>query len=160
MRKVIVNSTPIIVLAKVRKLNLLEQLYGEVTIPDAVMKEVTRKNDMVRNLITASSWIHVEKIHSTDDRAMYKAKLHDGEVEVMILAQEHGEDHLVIIDDDAARKTALYLNLNLTGTLGVLLKAKEKGLLPNVMPVIEAMEREGLYLGRTLKERIKRLAKE
>ena len=46
---------------------------------------------------------------------MYKAKLHDGEVEVMILAQEHDEEHLVIIDDGAARKTAEFLGLNVTG---------------------------------------------
>lgn len=48
---------------------------------------------------------------------MYRAKLHDGEVEVMILAQEKGAD-LVIIDDHAAKKTAKYLGLPVTGTMG------------------------------------------
>lgn len=42
---------------------------------------------------------------------MYRAKLHDGEVEVMILAQEHEGEHLVVIDDGPARKTAEFLGL-------------------------------------------------
>ena len=56
---------------------------------------------------------------------MYKAKLYAGEVEVMILAQELGEDVLTVIDDNAARKTARYLGIKVTGTVGVLTKAKK-----------------------------------
>lgn len=52
--------------------------------------------------------------------------LHAGAVEVMILAQEQKAD-LVIIDDNAAKKTAKYLGLTVTGTLGILLKAKRQG---------------------------------
>lgn len=55
---------------------------------------------------------------------MYQAKLHAGEVEVMILAQEEPPANLVILDDNAAKKTAKYLGLKVTGTLGVLIKAK------------------------------------
>ncbi len=76
---------------------------------------------------------------------MYKAKLHAGEVEVMILAQEKGAD-LVIIDDDAAKKTARYLGLTVTGTLGVLLRAKEQGIIERVQPLLDAMERNGFYI--------------
>ena len=54
---------------------------------------------------------------------VYKAKLHAGEVDVMILAQSKPPADLVIIDDNAAKKTAKYLGLKVTGTIGVLLKA-------------------------------------
>ena len=63
-------------------------------------------------------WIRVERILSPSDKKMYQAKLHDGEVEVMILAQEGVRADLVILDDNAAKKTAKYLGLTVTGTFG------------------------------------------
>ena len=160
MRKVIVNSTPLISLCKVGLLDLLKKQYGEITIPEAVFQEVSRKNDIVREQISSSDWIHIEKIRETKSRRMYKAKLHDGEVEVMILAQEHEGEHLVVIDDGPARKTADYLGLTLTGTIGVLIKAKINGHIDAVMPVIKEMERNGIYISNDLKARVKRISKE
>lgn len=160
MRKVIVNSTPLIALSKVDRLELLRDMYGEISIPEAVFGEVTVKNDVVRKKVENSGWIHVETIQNESDKRMYKAKLHDGEVEVMILARESGDAHLVVIDDEQARKTADYLGLHLTGTLGVLIKAKQKGLLDSVMPVIKNMEDHGIYFSDGLKDRVRRLAGE
>ena len=91
---------------------------------------------------------------------MYRAKLHDGEVEVMILAQEHEGEHLVIIDDNAARKTAQFLGLTLTGTIGVLIKAKELGYIDAVMPFVNRMEESEIYFSESLKARVKRLSHE
>jgi predicted nucleic acid-binding protein len=160
MRKVIVNSTPLIALCKVNQLELLRELYTEITIPEAVFQEVTAKNDSVkRKILENGAWIHVQSVSDTIDRRMYKAKLHDGEVEVMILAQEIKAD-LVIIDDNAARKTAIYLGLPLTGTVGVLLRAKAEGLVPKVMPIVDNMEQNGLYYGPQLKEWVRSQAKE
>lgn len=160
MRKVIVNSTPLIALCKVNQLELLRELYTEITIPEAVFQEVTAKNDSVkRKNLENGAWIHVQSVSDTIDRRMYKAKLHDGEVEVMILAQETKAD-LVIIDDNAARKTAIYLSLPLTGTVGVLLRAKAEGLVPKVMPIVDSMEQNGLYYGSVLKEWVRSQAKE
>ena len=86
MRKVIVNSTPLIALCKVNQLELLKELYAEITIPEAVFQEVTAKNDGVkRKLLENGAWIHVQAVSDTSDRRMYKAKLHDGEVEVIFL---------------------------------------------------------------------------
>ncbi len=160
MRKVIVNSTPLISLCKVGLLDLLEKQYGEITIPEAVFREVGRKNDAVKKQVSSLSWIHVEAIKETKSRRMYKAKLHDGEVEVMILAQEHEGEHLVVIDDFQARRAAEYLGLKLTGTIGVLIKAKENGYVDAVMPVISEMEREGIYFSDKLKEQIRHISKE
>ena len=91
---------------------------------------------------------------------MYRAKLHDGEVEVMLLAQEYEGDHLVVIDDGPARKTAEFLGLTLTGTIGVLIKAKANGYIEAVMPVVNEMEHKGIYFSEKLKEQIKRISKE
>lgn len=63
----------------------------------------------------------------------------------MILAQEQKAD-LVIIDDNAAKKTAKYLGLTVTGTLGVLLKAKSSGVVQEIAPLLFEMKRNGFYI--------------
>ena len=160
MRKIIVNSTPLIALAKANKLEILKEMYEHIIIPEAVYREVTEKDDVAAQRIEAArEWIEVRKVVSNLDRRMYKAKLHDGEVEVMLLAQEIGAD-AVIIDDGAARKTAEYLELPLTGTLGVMIKAKRRGLLEAVMPVVQQMEQNGIFFSRELKEKIRKFSNE
>ena len=160
MRKVIVNSTPLIALAKSGQLDLLKRLYGRIVIPEAVYREVTEKNDVVSQRIgEAEEWIEIRRVDPNVDRRMYRAKLHEGEVEVMLLAQDMRAD-VVVIDDDAARKTAEYLGLPLTGTLGVLIKAKKRGLLEAVMPVVSVMEQQGIYFSGPLKGIVRRLSGE
>ncbi|MBO6127363.1 MAG: DUF3368 domain-containing protein [Pseudobutyrivibrio sp.] len=160
MRKVIVNSTPLISLSKIGMLEILQKEYEHITIPKAVYDEVTFKNDIVKKKINGASWINVEEVKDNISKKMYKAKLHDGEVEVMILAQEWQGEHLVIIDDGPARKTAEYLGLTLTGTLGVLIKAKNDGYIDSVMRVIYQMEQNGIYFSIGLKNQIRRLTNE
>ena len=157
MRKVIVNSTPIISLYKVNRLDLLCLMYGCIYIPNSVYIEISRKNDGIREYIDNSEWIYVESVASGLDRQMYKAKLHDGEVEVMMLAQECDE-HLVVIDDGPARSTAEYLGLNLTGTIGVIIKAKEKGYITSVMDIVNEMRTQGIYFSDWLLDVIKKVA--
>lgn len=91
-------------------------------------------------------WIHVEEVKDVSQKVMYAAKLHDGEVEVMILAQKIPEDTVVIIDDNAAKKTAKYLGLNVTGTLGVLVKAKREGIIKEISPILAEMKDKGFYI--------------
>lgn len=149
--RVIVNSTPLIVLANVNKLELLQQLYSRIVIPQAVYDEVTIKpHSSIRETISHSSWITVEKISNIQEKKMYQAKLHAGEVEVMILAQENPPADLVILDDNAAKKTAKYLGLKVTGTLGILVKAKKQKLLAEVKPVLDEIICNGFYLSSEL----------
>lgn len=147
MRRVIVNSTPLIALCNAGLLEILKKLYGKITIPRAVFDEVTAKPDSAccqakENL----SWIVVEDVIDIADRKMYKAKLHAGEVDVMILAQTKPGADLVIIDDNAAKKTAKYLGLTVTGTLGVLLKAKKCGVISSVKDAINKIQSNGFYI--------------
>ncbi|MDO4338881.1 MAG: DUF3368 domain-containing protein [Eubacteriales bacterium] len=160
MRRVIVNSTPLIVLCKIGRLDILKNLYGEIIIPQAVFSEVTAKKDSVCRQIREKEWIHVEQITDQSDKKMYRAKLHDGEVEVMILAQGMPKADLVVIDDNAAKKTAKYLGLTVTGTIGVLLRAKEAGIIENVSPVIKEMKQRGFYISAELERIVLKQANE
>ena len=151
MRKVIVNSTPLIALSNVDKLEVLKMMYGEITIPRAVYKEISAKPDSISKKMVeeARDWIKVENIENEMAKLMFKSQLHEGEVEVMILAKEKNAD-LVIIDDNNARKYAKYLELTLTGTLGVLIKAKQEGYISEIRPLIDGLARNGIYLSKTL----------
>lgn len=119
-----------IALCHVNQLNILRQLYGEITIPKAVYDEISVKEESVckKSVDEALGWIHIQEIQNQMAKTMFKSQLHDGEVEVMILAMEQ-QASVVVIDDRNAKKYAKYLDLPVTGTLGVLMKAKQKGYL-------------------------------
>ena len=160
MRNVIVNSTPLIILCSIGYFDILRSLYQEIVIPDAVYQEVTAKEDSAcMQMKAAGSWVQVKQIQDHMEKKMYRAKLHEGEVEVMILAQELNAD-LVIIDDDAAKKTAKYLGLTVTGTLGVLLKAKKQGIIQKLHPLLIKMKQNGFYMDSALENMVLKQAGE
>ena len=146
MRKVVVNSTSLIALCNAEALFVLRELYGEIIVPRAVYNEVTTKDDSACNQIKNQEWIGIYDVANIQDKKMYRAKLHDGEVEVMLAAQEMVGVDLVIIDDAAARKTAKYLGLNVTGTLGVLVKAKQEHIISSVEKILIRMRSKGFYI--------------
>lgn len=161
MRKMIVNSTPLIALSNIRQLDLFRRLYGEIYLPQAVFREVSEKNDAASDAMSrAHDWIHVVSIEHPEQYAMYRAKLHAGEVEVMILAQEPPRADLLIIDDNAAKKTAKFLGLPVTGTMGVLLKAKRSGLIGAVAPLLNAIKDNGFYISDQVMQLVLREADE
>ncbi|MBD5476146.1 MAG: DUF3368 domain-containing protein [Lachnospiraceae bacterium] len=153
MRKVVVNTTPLIALSHVGQLNILKKLYGEIIIPEAVYRELSVKEESVCKKTVDSSldWIRVDTIENQMAKTMYRTQLHDGEVEVMILAKEIAAD-VVIIDDANAKKHAKYLDLPVTGTLGVLIKAKQKGYIDELKPVLQRMVENGIYISQSLIE--------
>jgi len=121
-KKVIVNSTPIIALLEIGRLGILKELYSEIIIPEAVRDEISIKNAQV---LDDYIWIQIKPITNIAAKQVFVSYLHDGEVEVMVLAKELNAD-LVIIDDGLARRHAKYLGLTITGTIGVLLRAKHE----------------------------------
>ena len=122
--------------------------FTDSDITEAVYREVIEKNDKASRAVLGSlNWITVMRIDDPQDYAMYRAKLHAGEVETMILAQQKSfQADLVILDDLAARKTAQYLGLTVTGTLGVLIKAKQKGTISEVKPLLDMMMKNGFFI--------------
>ena len=158
MDKVIVNSTPVIGLANIGKLDILRQMYGAITIPQAVFDEI--KSPSVQRQVNANrDWIRVEQISDTSQKQMYRAKIHAGEVEVMIKKKKKKAD-LVILDDNAAKKTAKFLGLRVIGTLGILVLAKKRGYIKEVSPVLDALKRDGFFVSDDLCDLVLRQADE
>jgi len=135
--EVICDVSPIQYLHQTRLLDLLRLRYGAITIPIAVAAEL--REGILRGVdlppIDALDWI---RIRQPAGRLLLPigADLGAGEREVLALGTET-PDSVVILDDALARRYARMLNLTLTGTLGVLLKAKEAGRLPALAPVLD-----------------------
>lgn len=71
MRKVVVNSTPLIVLCGINRLDILRMVYQEILIPTAAFKEVTVKDDSAcAQLKTSKEWIHVVEIKDHSEKKM------------------------------------------------------------------------------------------
>ena len=149
MRRVIVNSTPIIALCHIDQFELLKKLYGAIYIPDAVYREISAKQDSVcRTKVdqaVSEGWLHIQNIHNILAKSLYKTQLHDGEVEVMILAKELCAD-TVVIDDLNARKHAQYLKFHVTGTLGVLIKCKQIGYIEALRPLLYKLREHHIFI--------------
>lgn len=149
MPPVICNTTPLIALWVLEKLHLFQALYGEILIPPTVASEFTTANSLLRQSALAQApWIKSTPLKQPNQVAVF-SQLDQGEAEVLALALET-QAALVIIDELKARQMAQRLKLPLTGTLGILLLAKEKQLIPAIRPEIIRLENAGLRLGATL----------
>jgi len=152
---VVANSTPIILFHNIGYLHLLKTLYGKIYIPRAVYNEVAADFDF----ISPQKWIKVIEIQNKDLKRLLQINLHVGEVEAIILSTEMPAD-LLILDDLLARKHAKVIGINITGTLGILLALKHKGIIHAVKPLMEQLINVGMYIDKKLYEDVLAMAKE
>ena len=98
MKKIIISdTTALIILSKTNHLELLTNLIDKIYIPNAVMEEISYKNDKVKYLIKNSSFIEVKKITNQDIlKEVESNNLDRGETEAISLALE--EDYQLLID--------------------------------------------------------------
>lgn len=153
---IVSDTTPLIGLASIDRLELLQELFGEVYIPQAVFDETVtfgRENSKAKQLVSNASWIHVVEVK---DRLAVNVLLDEmdlGEVETIILASEMNADW-VLMDEKKGRRKLSQLNIPKIGTLGILLKAKEIGLVSVLKPEIEELQRSGFSISPLLVEEI------
>ena len=115
-------------------------LFDEIYIPKAVFHEavVLGKGKYGSADIENTAWFNVVEIANKDLRDSIALSLDHGEAEVIALAKELGIN-TVVIDEYAGRRYAKMLDINVVGTLGILLKAKEKGLIQQIKPLMELL---------------------
>ena len=159
MRKVISNTTPIINFLKIGKIELLKEIYGKIIIPEAVYQEIeTGKGKEFYTNLRKLDWIKIFSIQSISTR-LYLFDLDDGEAETIILAQEQSAD-LVIIDEKLGRRYATQLNIPVTGTIGILLKAKEMNLITVIKPYLNELRNKSSWINDNLFEKVLNIAGE
>ena len=126
--KVVCNATPLIHLSAIDQLDLLRDLFGEIAIPQAVYAEVVGQGAGKPGAaeVKAAKWI---KKHRTSNRQVVQALetiLGKGEAACIALAMSLKAD-LVVLDDRKGRIHAKAQGLRITGTVGILLTAAERG---------------------------------
>jgi predicted nucleic acid-binding protein len=130
--RAIVNATPLIALAAIGRLHLLQDLFDDVIVPQAVYHEVVVAGADKPDAGTWAAAAHWLSVMRADQEAVLDAMLlglDAGEMEVLLLARQITPDW-VLIDERQARRVAFALGLPVKGTWGVLLAAVLAGLLP------------------------------
>src|SRR5437588_3387729 len=135
----VTNTTPLITLAGIGLLDLLPLLYEEVWAPRIVLDEYQAKAPLIEPDLTQVSWLKVVDAVSIDPAL---SLLDGGEAAALSLAQMVGA-RLILLDERKARRIAARMGLQVAGTLAVLLRAKQQGLLTAVRPYIIQMQSQG-----------------
>lgn len=159
MPEVLCNTSPLQYLHQSGLLHLLPLLYGRVSVPEAVVHELTAGQARGVSLpdLAMLDWITVKIL--SGPRLLAAGDLDRGEWEVLTLAAQ-APDALVVIDDALARRYARLHRIKFTGTLGVLLKAKQLGHVAAVQPAVTELERLGFHLDPVTRSAVLRLAGE
>lgn len=135
--KVVSNTSPLIYLSKIGRLRLLHDLFGVISIPDAVANEILRGKDLSDGFASAmdakdaieAGWIKVEEPNKNEhDLAETYSRdpgIHPGEAAVLAMGRRFD---LLLLDDLCARAFAKALGLDMVGTIGILLQAYDAGL--------------------------------
>ena len=141
--KTVSNTTPIISLSAIGKIEILRDLFREIIIPQAVYEEIKAKKGVGYHSVD-SNFIKVQPIQTKNHKLLLSDRLDLGEAETIILAKEITADN-VIIDENLGYIVAKEYNLNVIRTLSILLKAKEKNIIYEVKPLIEEMISKGRW---------------
>lgn len=156
---VICNSSPIIGLCGIGKLDLLWIIFKEVLIPEAVYNEVVKSQ---KNRRVGTEEVHeaiekgLIKIYHVKDELFvnrFMGKLHRGELEVIAGAKELNLDYL-LLDEKSARSLAEALMLEPTGLLGILKFAKLSGVIEELKPYLNKLMENNYRISKKLYDRI------
>jgi len=153
-KKLVINASPIILLGKADLLKTISPLAKTWIVPDGVIHEVQAKRPIdpyLSGLAFNSEVVRKTVLNIHPSIAAWD--LGQGESEVLTLALEKPHTG-VVLDDLQARKCAELFEIPLIGTLGLIVLAKRKGLVPLVKPVIERLVAVGLYIRSAVVTRI------
>lgn len=147
---VIADTSCLIALTKIQALGFLEKLYREIYVTQEIAIEFSEKLPV---------WIKVESVRNKKYQQLLDLFLDKGEASAIALALEF-DNVLLILDDLKGRKEAEKLGLKITGTLGVLMKAKHSGLIQELRPYIEELKTAGFRISPIVEKEILRRSDE
>lgn len=143
-RVVVADASPLIVLQNIGELSLLQKLFDEILITPEVKSEIN---------LDLPKWIKVKEVKDKTKQKLLNLTLDKGESSAIALCLEN-TDSLLIIDEKKGRRIAQELDLKILGTLGVILKAKEKGLINSIENILENLESANFHVSKSLKAMI------
>jgi predicted nucleic acid-binding protein len=153
--KIVCNTSPLILLSKIHRLDTLIRLYSELMIPKAVADEIgtkpSKENDQVQTLLKKGK-LQLRQV-SVKILAELPIDLGRGEREAIALAIDSGAD-LVILDDQQGKLVSRDRGLSVTGTVGALIEAKERGFIPSLRPEMDRLIEAGMWINEVFYHRV------
>ena len=148
---VVSNTTPILSLYKIGKLNLLQSLFGQVTVPMAVYNEiaVTGKSKQGHDELEKVDYILIKEIENVFAANLLRSQLDQGEAEAIVLAGELGAN-ILLLDKKKARRIAQASAQSVIGTLGILQTAKDRKLIPDIKTPLDSLIANGIWIDKSL----------
>ena len=159
---VVSDTSPIINLAIIGRLELLPKLFGEVILPKAVYEEIVinGKDEPGANEVSSAKWIRIEECKNITFVELLKAELDVGEAEAITLAIELHANAL-LMDEAKGREIASQNNINVLGLLGILLEAKQKGLIQSVKDEMDKLIHDaGFWVSKKIYNQVLKLSDE
>jgi predicted nucleic acid-binding protein len=158
---VISDTSPIRCLAHLGHLDLLPALFAETLVPEAVVREL--ENPTARLPPLAGVYLPFVHVRSPVDRSKVREflrTLQEGESEALALALEVGASS-ILVDDAAAKAEAKRVGLVPVGVIGLLLRAKQRSMIPVVLPLVDRLRDEiGFYISTNFRANVAQLANE
>lgn len=137
---VISDTTCLSALTRIGELDILRQLFQEVIIPSEVLNEllVLDKFGVDVSIFSKLGWLKIQDPAPSHQLSTLRSnqKIDSGEAHAIALAIEIQPDW-IILDDLNAREVAIQFNLNVTGLGGILLQAKNSGIIAAVKPLLD-----------------------
>lgn len=150
---VVSDTSPILSLALIGRLDLLRDLYGSIVIPAAVRQEILATDQSGVEEFSRADWIITRPIEPDVILKLLQREVDPGEAEAIGLALQL-KAAVLLIDERKARSLAQYLELNIVGLLDVLQEAKQRQLIPTIKPVLDdLLTRAHFRLSRKLYQR-------
>jgi uncharacterized protein len=155
---IIADTSALVALAVCDSLDLLIQLFDKISVPISVFKECTVPGKAQSDKLNLFLFDKISDV-IFDHTLQLPANLGKGEVDAMILYKKTNADYL-LIDDNRARKVAQINGINIIGSLGVLVLAKNQNLIKKVSPFLQKLENSDIFFDNNLIEQIKKISNE
>jgi predicted nucleic acid-binding protein len=147
---VVSDTTAVTNLLAIHREELLEQLFGCVVVPEAVLRELQISHAFL------PKFLELREVQDSGQVEALQPGLDLGEAEAIVLAEELNADYL-LIGEDAGRNVAEQRGVRIIGLPGILGRAKLRGLITTVRPEIDALQSQaGFWISPQLRERVLR----
>jgi predicted nucleic acid-binding protein len=151
MPKIVISDTSTLILFhKIDEFSLLQKVYGELITTPEIAEEFGED---------LPDWIKIQSVSDKKYQDFLETQIDYGEASAIALATEY-DDVLLLLDDLKARKLAVRLKFKITGTLGVINRAKQMSIIDRVKPLIDKLLLTDFRVADNIVEEILKLNKE
>jgi predicted nucleic acid-binding protein len=155
----VANASPLILLGRISRLDLMDSLAPRIIVPNAVIAEIRAGELKDATAITTLDWAESRGVpDATIPASVEHWDLGSGELQVIT----HGlaGSRWVVLDDLAARRCATAHGVAVVGTLGIVLRSKQRGSIDRAKPWITKLMNVGMFVDRELLDRVLSIAGE